>query len=98
MLSAVIPCLNMKFLLSAALLDEFSEGFWYGVFTTLGFGLVFLFFSKFSKKLTVFFKPTSVVATNPGPSPVKNMGSCLMSAIFLVGVIAVAAFFIQYVF
>lgn len=98
MLSAVIPCLVIKFLLSAALLDKFSEGFWYGVFMTLAFGLIFLFFGKFWKKLTVFFKPTSVVATNPGPSPLKNMGSCLMSAIFLVGVIAVAIFLFQYVF
>jgi hypothetical protein len=98
MLSAVIPCLTIKFLLSAALLDEFSEGFWYGVIVTLIIGGFIFLLSKFWKSVRRFFTPTRVPATNPGPSPVKNMGGCLVSALFMLGVAVIAAFFIQYVF
>lgn len=93
-----LKSLTQPFFLPAAQLDDFSKGFWYGVGVTIMVGIIVLLLGKFWKKVSAFFKPTRVPATNPGPSPVKKMTGCLMSALLLAALIVMTVFFLRTVF
>ncbi len=85
MFSAVITYLNVKFLLSAAMLDDFSEGFWYGVIVTLiSGGFLFVLF-KFWKSVTAFFYPDSCTRYKPWPKPCHEYGRLFNLCIINVG-------------
>lgn len=90
--------LNQIFFLSVAALNDFSEGFWYGVGVTLTVGLIIFLLAKFWGKISVIFKSTKVPATNLGPSPLQKLGGCVVSLLILVVLIVIAAYFLQFVF
>jgi len=79
-------------------LNEFSQGFWYGVIVTLVFGVFFYVLGKFWKKIQAFFKPTKVPATNSGASPAKTMNGCIVASPILLIVFIFAVLFLVYVF
>ena len=90
--------LNIVLFLSIDTLDDFSEGFWYGVVVTLTLSFIVFVFGRYWKKVMAIFKPTRVPATNPGPSPIQKMMGCVVSLIIVVILVLVTAYLLQFIF